>query len=139
VIAEEAIDKEQDERTTTLKENESACQIFDESSLRDGNPNETPRIRYPHTRSTQLKKSEDAGVLCDSMEISIPKHLDSPEISITTVQHSDDEVEARRGLEDMNDEGVLVRKSTRSILKVDGPDEYVRPARNNNYLRQDSA
>ena len=72
------------------------------------------------------------------MEISIPKHLDSPMISITTVQHSDDEVEARRGLEDMHDEGVLVRKSTRSILKVDEPDEYVRPARNNNYLRQDS-
>jgi len=57
------------------------------------------------------------------MEISIPKHLDTPMISITTVQHSDDEVEARRGLEDMHDEGGLVRKSTRSILKVDEPDE----------------
>ncbi len=74
------------------------------------------------------------------MEISIPKHLDSPVISITTVQHSDDEVEARRGLEeDMHEEGGLVRKSTRSILKVDDTDEYVRPARNNNYLREESA
>lgn len=39
----------------------------------------------------------------------------------------------------MHDEGGLVRKSTRSILKNDDADEYVRPARNNNYLREESA
>jgi hypothetical protein len=50
------------------------------------------------------RRSDDAGVLCDSMEISIPKHLDSPEISITTVQHSDDEIEVRRGLEGLQED-----------------------------------
>lgn len=33
------------------------------------------------------------------MQQSIPKHLDSPQISITTVQNSDDEIMVRRGLE----------------------------------------
>lgn len=38
-------------------------------------------------------------MLCDSMQISVPKHLDSPQISITTVNNSDDEIMVRRGLE----------------------------------------
>jgi len=33
----------------------------------------------------------------------------------------------------------LVRKSTRSILKIDGPDVYVKATRNNNYLSDESA
>ena len=54
--------------------------------MKDANPNETPRIRYPNNnRSEKHHLSEEAGVLCDSMQISIPKHLDSPQISITTV------------------------------------------------------
>jgi len=52
--------------------------MFDGNSLKDTNPNETPRIRYPYNRSEKQRKSDEAGVLCDSMEISIPKHLDSP-------------------------------------------------------------
>ena len=42
---------------------------------------------------------ESNNVLCDSLDISVPKHLDSPLISVTTVQNSDDEIMVRRGLE----------------------------------------
>jgi hypothetical protein len=78
-------------------------------------------------------------VLCDSMQVSIPKNLDSPEISITTVQHSDDEVEVRRGLEGMADadicESEILKQSSRSLIRRDDLDNsLVKPARNNNYL-----
>lgn len=53
--------------------------MFDENSIKEANPNETPRIRYPNNaKSEKQRQSDEAGVLCDSMEISIPKHLDSP-------------------------------------------------------------
>jgi hypothetical protein len=42
------------------------------------------------------------------MKISVPKHLDSPMISVTTVQNSDDEIMVRRGLEQDTSEINLV-------------------------------
>lgn len=102
IIAEEEIEKEQD---NTQKETDSVCLIGDESFKEVPN-NETPRLlrRIPNQNDSdqnkqRASKADDANVLCDSMQISVPKHLDSPQISMTTVNNSDDEIIVRRGLE----------------------------------------
>ena len=75
VIAEADLEKEQDERT----QKDTSQQ------------NETPRqLRQANSRLLDRSFDGDDNVLCDSMQISVPKHLDSPQISITTVNHSDD-------------------------------------------------
>lgn len=44
----------------------------------------------------------------------MPKHLDSPQISMTTVNNSDDEIMVRRGLEEQSSEINLPQGTLRS-------------------------
>lgn len=52
------------------------------------------------------------------MEISVPKNLDSPQISLTTVQNSDDEIMVRRGLEQETSEINLIPEVTSGDVKL---------------------
>jgi hypothetical protein len=52
------------------------------------------------------------------MEISVPKNLDSPQISLTTLQNSDDEIMVRRGLEQETSEMNLIPEVTSGEVKL---------------------
>ena len=61
------------------------CLLAEEPSFKGAVLGETPRIRYNNKRSEVRSSRRSENVLCDSMQVSIPKNLDSPDISITTV------------------------------------------------------
>ncbi len=48
----------------------------------------------------------------------MPKNLDSPQISLTTVQNSDDEIMVRRGLEQETSEINLLPEVTSGDVKL---------------------
>lgn len=99
IITEAAVEKEHD---FSPKET-----ITEECSLVLESRQNTPRLlrQIPMNVDVDRDSNRSDNVLCDSLAISVPKHLDSPQISITTVNNSDDEIIVRRGLE--REEGPL--------------------------------